>query len=175
MDLIGSAGKTSVMVADGVRGSGPARFPSPQGTHLCLASPHPTRRRAVFQRSAIVNLTAPATPRHSPTPWHVNSSNARGDGMLRELLDRQGIGRIEYDQASLLLRVHFRKGSVYEYVGVPRSVFDWLVRTPQPAAYLQRMITPRFDYRRVDGASPPDPEALEQQLKASLERLKPHE
>ncbi len=93
--------------------------------------------------------------------------------MLCEVLDRQGIGRVEYEAASQLLRVHFLKGSVYEYHAVPRGVFDWLVRTPQPSAYLSRVLTPRFEYRRVDGAAEPPREPLELQLKASLERLKP--
>ena len=90
--------------------------------------------------------------------------------MLREVLDRQGIGRVEYDEATQLLRVHFLKGSIYEYRGVSRGVFDWLVRTPQPSAYLTRVITARFEYRRVDAASPTS-DALEHQLKASLQRL----
>ena len=77
-----------------------------------------------------------------------------------------------YDERASQLRIQFRGGRSYVYEGVPRSVFDWLLRVPNKGAYVSRMVVGCYPERRVDERTPaPQPGDLEAALMASLERL----
>jgi hypothetical protein len=82
---------------------------------------------------------------------------------------------VTYDSATEQLRIEFSRGQVYAYDAVPPSIVGWLVRTKDPAGYIQRVITPRFAYRRIDApsvvAGRGAPCDLEAQLRESLARL----
>lgn len=96
-------------------------------------------------------------------------------------LNRQGVRRVTYDEQTEQMRIEFARGQVYVYDAVPAGIVDWLVRTKDPGGYIQRVITPRFAYRRVDTPSVVGgrgvAQDLEAQLRASLARLArtPHE
>lgn len=89
-------------------------------------------------------------------------------------LNRQGVRRVSYDSVTSQLRIEFMRGAVYAYDAVPESIVTWLVRTKDVAGYVQRVITPRFAYRRL--SSPPatrtsGEQDLEARLRASLAQV----
>lgn len=90
-------------------------------------------------------------------------------------LNRQGVRRVSYDSVTSELRIEFMRGPVYAYDAVPESIVMWLVRTKDVAGYVQRVITPRFAYRRL--SSPPaanrsnGEQDLEARLRASLAQV----
>lgn len=47
------------------------------------------------------------------------------------------------------LIVQFHNGSVYEYFGVPRSVYKDFLLTPTPGKYLYSNVKGRYDFERV--------------------------
>jgi hypothetical protein len=95
-------------------------------------------------------------------------------------LNRQGVRRVSYDSATSEMRIEFMRGQVYAYDAVPESIVTWLVRTKDPAGYIQRVITPGFAYRKVRSLGTaqgskamelsPD-EELEARLRASLAKV----
>jgi hypothetical protein len=82
---------------------------------------------------------------------------------------------VTYDATAQQLRIEFARGQVYVYEAVPEGIVNWLVRTKDLGGYIQRVLTPRFAYRRVDApsvvGSARAPQDLEAQLRASLARL----
>ena len=100
--------------------------------------------------------------------------------MRREPLKSNAIPSAGYDEQTLELELEFRSGHVYRYEGVPASVYTWLLRTENKGGFVRRMITGRYPERAMpragDGqSSSTPPDALEDTLRASLERLsKPH-
>ena len=51
-----------------------------------------------------------------------------------------------YDDDARTLEVEFRSGRVYRYRGVPRGVFDFLVRTPEKGRFFNRMINGVYEF-----------------------------
>lgn len=87
--------------------------------------------------------------------------------MERKPLESTAVRGAGYDDESEELEVEFRSGRIYVFSNIPRSVYDWLLRTPSKGAYVSRIVN-QYDYREVTPASPePD---LEAALKASLDR-----
>jgi hypothetical protein len=84
-----------------------------------------------------------------------------------------------YDEHALELELEFRSGHVYRYERVPSSVYAWLLRVENKGGFVRRMIQGRYVERAMPrsapGATPasgaPQPDALEDALRASLERL----
>jgi hypothetical protein len=88
-----------------------------------------------------------------------------------------------YDEEALELELEFRSGHVYRYERVPPSVYAWLLRIENKGGFVRRMIQGRYVERAVprsapasaSGATPglgvPQPDALEDALRASLEQL----
>ena len=79
-----------------------------------------------------------------------------------------------YDAESEELELEFQSGQVYRYERVPRSVYDWLLRTPNKGVFVSRQITGRYVERRVaEGCPTPatPPDELERALLDSLARL----
>jgi hypothetical protein len=59
------------------------------------------------------------------------------------------IARWSYDASSKILRVEFRNGRIYEYLGVPRDVADEGEAAPSAGTWLAESVKGRFEYRRV--------------------------
>jgi hypothetical protein len=89
-----------------------------------------------------------------------------------------------YDEQALELELEFRSGHVYRYESVPPSVYAWLLRIENKGGFVRRMIQGRYVERAMprfappasaSGAMPasgaPNADALEDALRASLERL----
>ena len=55
--------------------------------------------------------------------------------------------RVRY--AENVLQVMFQSGSIYEYTGVPRKVFNQLMRAPSKGQFFYYRIRCEYPYRRV--------------------------
>jgi len=83
-----------------------------------------------------------------------------------------------YDEQTLELELEFRSGHVYRYENVPPSVFEWLLRIENKGGFVRRMVQGRYVERAVprsggppESEDPAAPDALEDALRASLDRL----
>ena len=60
-----------------------------------------------------------------------------------------GIG---YDERASTLEVEFRSGAVYQYFGVPKLIYEGLIKAPSHGRYFEMYVKRAgFRYRRVLG------------------------
>jgi len=87
-------------------------------------------------------------------------------------LASKSVASAGYDEGTSVLEIEFSSGRIYQFDGVPKGVFDWLVRTQSKGSYVSRMINDRYPYRDVtpSAAAATDVD-LVQQLEDSLRRL----
>jgi KTSC domain len=69
--------------------------------------------------------------------------------MDRSPLASSSVASAGYDEVTLVLELEFTSGRIYQFDGVPRGVFDWLLRTPNKGSYVARMINNQYPYRDV--------------------------
>ena len=63
--------------------------------------------------------------------------------------DSSNIARIAYDNASRVLKVEFKNGSVYDYFDVSDHVFDGMRNAPSKGQYLAQLIKGKYRYARA--------------------------
>lgn len=86
--------------------------------------------------------------------------------MERNVVTSQVLRAVGYRAADQTLEIEFVSGRVYQYVGVPESLYGWLLRSPSKGGIFNRMI--RDKYPEVDVTPAPEQD-LEAALRASLE------
>lgn len=86
--------------------------------------------------------------------------------MERSAVQSQVIRAVGYRGSDRTLEVEFASGRVYQYVGVPESLYEWLLRSPSKGGIFNRMI--RDKYREID-VTPVQEQDLEAALRASLQ------
>jgi len=59
------------------------------------------------------------------------------------------ISSIGFDDSSEVLEVSFKGGGVYEYSGVPKSVFEGLQSAQSVGKMLNAVVKGRYPYKRV--------------------------
>lgn len=91
--------------------------------------------------------------------------------MERTPLSSSAVASAGYDDATLVLEIEFHSGKIYQYEAVPRSVFDWLLRTPNKGSYVARMISDRYTYRDITAPANVAEPDLMQQLQDSVRML----
>ena len=91
--------------------------------------------------------------------------------MERTPLASGAVASAGYDDATLVLEIEFTSGRIYQYAAVPRSVFDWLLRTPNKGSYVTRMISERYTYRDITAPANVEEPDLMQQLQDSVRML----
>lgn len=69
--------------------------------------------------------------------------------MIRIPVSSSNIRDIGYDATTLTLEIGFRDGGVYQYFGVPSSVYHALMAASSHGSYLASHIKGRYRYRRV--------------------------
>lgn len=69
--------------------------------------------------------------------------------MMRQPVKSSNIREVGYDAPSQTLEVQFRTGGVYQYLGVPHSVYQGLMQAASHGSYFQRHVRNRYSYRRV--------------------------
>ena len=60
--------------------------------------------------------------------------------MERTPVQSSNISSIGFDRGSSTLEVQFLNGSIYQYFGVPESVFDGLMNAPSKGTFLDRFV-----------------------------------
>jgi hypothetical protein len=94
--------------------------------------------------------------------------------MQREALRSRAILSAGYDAETKRLELEFRSGRVYRYSGVPRGVWDFLLRSASKGGFVNRMIDGHYPHEDITPLQPP--QDLQRALEASLlERGEPTE
>ena len=88
--------------------------------------------------------------------------------MERIPLDSRAVASAGYDEATQTLEIEFCSGRIYQYQGVPRGAYDWLIRSPSKGGYVSRMINDHYPYRDVTPVASPEPTDLADALRRSL-------
>jgi KTSC domain-containing protein len=83
-------------------------------------------------------------------------------------VESKAIVSVGYDDEGRCLELEFRSGSVYRYRDVPRSVYEWLLRTPNKGVFVARQITGRYAFESVPAIAATPEEQLEAALRQSL-------
>jgi hypothetical protein len=73
-----------------------------------------------------------------------------------------------YDDATQTLELEFASRRIYRYGGVPRGVYDWLLRARSKGAYVSRMINGRYAHEDVTPRAETSEQELGDALRASL-------
>ena len=92
--------------------------------------------------------------------------------MERTPLASKAVVSAAYDAANHTLELEFMSGRIYQYEGVPRGAYEWLLRTPSKGAYVSRMINGQYSFRDVTPAT--EVLDLELQLRNSFLKRGPH-
>jgi hypothetical protein len=69
--------------------------------------------------------------------------------MVRQYVVSSSIRSVGFDAGSNVLEIEFSTGGVYQFHGVPESMFDELLSAPSIAKYFQHRIKESFDPLRV--------------------------
>ncbi len=70
--------------------------------------------------------------------------------MNRTPVSSSNIASIGYDEERLILEVEFLNGSIYQYFGVPQSLYQGLMRASSHGSYLDDYIKKGgFRYQRL--------------------------
>ena len=70
--------------------------------------------------------------------------------MERQPVTSSNIKSIGYDVATSTLEVEFHNGGVYQYSGVPESVYVGLMQAASHGSYFHQHIRDRYSYIKVN-------------------------
>jgi KTSC domain len=91
--------------------------------------------------------------------------------MERTRLESRAVLSAGYDEGAQVLEIEFSSGRIYQFDAVPRSVFEWLLRTPSKGGFVTRMINPQYAYRDVTPRLVTDAGDLAERLRESVRWL----
>ena len=69
--------------------------------------------------------------------------------MPTQAIESEAIEAVDYDPWSEILRVTFRNGQSYEYLGVPPKEFRNFMNAESRGAYMNQVIKRRYKWRKV--------------------------
>lgn len=69
--------------------------------------------------------------------------------MNRQYVNSSNLRSIGYDQASQTLEIEFHSGRVYQYYGVPLSVYTGLMNASSHGTFFHRFIKGRYSDARI--------------------------
>ncbi len=69
--------------------------------------------------------------------------------MLRHAVVSTSIRSVGYDPDTEILEIEFQSGGVYQYIGVPRMVYEGLLVAPSHGRYFQEFVRERYPYEKV--------------------------
>ena len=69
--------------------------------------------------------------------------------MIREPVISSNLSAVGYDIDKRTLEVEFKGGSVYQYYGVPESVYLGLISASSVGSYLNMCVKNIYQYRQV--------------------------
>ena len=79
----------------------------------------------------------------------VVSARLESELMQRTRVSSSNLAEAGYDLDSQTLEIRFHHGGVYQYYGVPHSVFAGLMAAPSKGRYHHRNIKWKYRYKRV--------------------------
>ena len=69
--------------------------------------------------------------------------------LRHEPVQSSNVHSVAYDEAHQVLEVQFRGGGVYQYVYVPKHVYDGLMSAPSVGKYMHQVVKPNYGFRKV--------------------------
>ncbi|MDQ6766011.1 MAG: KTSC domain-containing protein [Verrucomicrobiota bacterium] len=69
--------------------------------------------------------------------------------MLRQSVSSSNLASVGYDALTHTLEIEFLNGSVYQYSGVPSTVFQGLMGAASHGTYFNAYIKNVYSYRRI--------------------------
>ena len=70
--------------------------------------------------------------------------------MERTPVQSSSVSSVGYDQDSSTLEIEFLNGSIYQYFGVPESIFDGLMNAPSKGKFLDQFVKKAgYSYARI--------------------------
>ena len=69
--------------------------------------------------------------------------------MDRNTVASSNVAAIGYDSPTQTLEVQFVKGSVYQYYGVPKDLYEQIMREPSKGRFLNTYIRDSYPHSRV--------------------------
>ncbi len=69
--------------------------------------------------------------------------------MLRQDVRSTNIRSVGYDSESSILEIEFHSGDVYQYISVPKAIYDDLMRAPSLGSYFYKHIRGNFKWVKV--------------------------
>lgn len=93
---------------------------------------------------------------------------------LEASFDNSAVRSARYETERHELTIEFSSGRSYVYRGVPRSVFDWLLRAPSKGAFVNRLIKDRYPFDELSTSQESELD-LAQALRDSLALEERHE
>ncbi len=69
--------------------------------------------------------------------------------MLRQPVSSSNLRSVGYDPATMTLEIEFHSGAIYQYSGVPESVYEGLMSSASKGSYFHAYIRGRYQDRRI--------------------------
>ena len=70
--------------------------------------------------------------------------------MERTPVQSSSVSSVGYDRDSSTIEIEFLNGSVYQYFGVPESIFDGLMNAPSKGTFLDQFVKKAgYSYARI--------------------------
>lgn len=70
--------------------------------------------------------------------------------MERTPVQSSSVSSVGYDRESSTLEIEFLNGSVYQYFGVPESIFNGLMNAPSKGTFLDQFVKKAgYSYARI--------------------------
>ena len=69
--------------------------------------------------------------------------------MQRQRVSSSNIASIGYDQNLSILEVEFLSGDIYQYVGVPNSIFQGIMSASSHGSYLNQNIKGVYSFNKI--------------------------
>ncbi len=73
----------------------------------------------------------------------------RGDILDRQRIDSSSIKSVGYDPDAEILEIEFRNGGVYQYLDVPKRVYEDVINASSAGRYHTVYIKDEFRFRRI--------------------------
>ncbi len=64
-------------------------------------------------------------------------------------VDSASVAKVGYDEATKTLAVAFHGASIYHYEGVPKDVFDGLMKAKSIGKHLQANVVGKYKHKRI--------------------------
>jgi len=73
--------------------------------------------------------------------------------MRRSRVESTTLSSVGYDAKAGILELGFRSGAIYQYLGVPTTVYQGLLRAPSKGKYFHLHIRERYQFRQMKAMS----------------------